>query len=218
MRKLFTVWMVAFYDRCSFVDVGMSDRFWSLCNVYTYTYRHKVRFVFHIQNHTHLNCSTLQTHFVSCYILQRQFGWPRLRFRHRLHILPFRYAVLCSQCALLCAHPYMCRHVLVNQQMKSRLCFLFVYLSASLSIVHSTKLFSRWFFSVSCWCCCLLQLWDWTYTRSKKITKKKHNDNAHYSYSEGRKKKAFVASRGALLLVCRYKQTLAFHLTSCINS
>lgn len=57
MRKLLTVWMVAFYDHVVLLCIGMSDHFWSLCismcRLYTYKYKMCVRrFVFHIQNHS----------------------------------------------------------------------------------------------------------------------------------------------------------------------
>lgn len=76
------------------------------------------------------------------YILQRRSSWllfysVRFAFFALKHLcvcetlVIFRYVLV-----LVAHHPYIWCHVLVNQQMKSRLCFLFVYFSASLSAIH----------------------------------------------------------------------------------
>lgn len=59
--------------------IGMSDHFWSLCismcRLYTYNIKFVCGALFSISKTTvYLNCSALQTHFVSCYILQRRFN------------------------------------------------------------------------------------------------------------------------------------------------
>lgn len=78
----------------------------------------------------YLNCSALQTHFVSCYILQRRFNVGF--YSHSP--FPDIYIFQCTRTvSYVPIHTYVVFHVLVNQQIKSRLCFLFVYSFASLS-------------------------------------------------------------------------------------
>lgn len=136
MRKLLTVWMVAFYDHVVLLCIGMSDHFWSLCismcRLYTYKYKICVcGALFSISKTTvYLNCSALQTHFVSCYILQRRFNVGFCSHSP----FPDIYIFQCTRTvSYVPIHTYVVFHVLVNQQIKSRLCFLFVYSFASLS-------------------------------------------------------------------------------------
>lgn len=78
----------------------------------------------------YLNCSALQTHFVSCYILQRRFNVGFCSHSP----FPDIYIFQCTRTvSYVPIHTYVVFHVLVNQQIKSRLCFLFVYSFASLS-------------------------------------------------------------------------------------
>lgn len=115
--------------------IGMSDHFWSLCismcRLYTYNIKFVCGALFSISKTTvYLNCSALQTHFVSCYILQRRFNVGF--YSHSL--FPDICFSVYSNC-LLCAHPYICCISCTRKSANKKQTVLFICLLICFSFV-----------------------------------------------------------------------------------